>query len=192
MESTSMAKHFLTLQAQRPHYLPAIHSLSQEELWQVTREGKWSIGEHFYHLYLILKMLHTATKYSLFLMPIAKRRRNKPYSTEIHDIYEEYQSKKGQGMRAPGILVPPKKIRFVLNSYDIEQLLINETLALQKLVQNIDEDVAGHIVFPDPIAHYPNLIQAIQLLAIHERHHFNRMEGLLGGKNLKGTIKEIT
>ena len=172
MKSTSMAKHFRTLQAQRAHYLPAIHSLSQEELWRVTREGKWSIGEHFYHLYLILKMLHTATKYFLFLTPIAKMRRNKPFSTEIHDIYEEYQSKKGQGMRAPGILVPPKKIRFVLNSYDIEHLLINETLALQKLVQNIDEDVAGHIVFPDPIAHYPNLIQAIQLLAIHERHHY--------------------
>lgn len=72
MESTNMSKHFLTLQAQRAHYLPAIHSLSQEELWRVTREGKWSIGEHFYHLYLILKMLHTATKYSLFLTPSLK------------------------------------------------------------------------------------------------------------------------
>lgn len=191
MKSTSMAKHFLTLQVQRQHYLPAIHSLSQEEFWRVTREGKWSIGDHFYHLYLILKMLHTVTKYSLYLSPIVKIRRNKPFSTEIHDIYEEYQSKKGQGMRAPGILVPPKKISFVLNSYAIEQLLINETLALQKLVQNIDEDVAGHIVFPDPIAHYPNLIQAIHLLAIHERHHFKMIEGLLGGKNLNGTIKEI-
>ncbi len=75
-------------------------------------------------------------------------------------------------MRAPGILVPPKKIRFTLNSYDIEHLLINETLALQELVKDIEEDVAGHIIFPDPIAHYPNLIQAIQLLAIHERHHY--------------------
>ena len=172
MKSTSMGNHFLTLQEQRAQYLPAIHSLSQEELWRVTRERKWSIGEHFYHLYLILKMLHTATKYSLFLTPFAKMRRNKPFATEIHDIYEEYQSKKGQGMRAPGILVPPKKISFTLNSYDIEHLLINETLALQELVKDIEEDVAGHIIFPDPIAHYPNLIQAIQLLAIHERHHY--------------------
>ena len=63
--------------------------------------GKWSIGEHFYHLYLILKMLHTATKYSLFLTPIAKMRRNKPFSTEIHDIYEEYQSKKDMECEHP-------------------------------------------------------------------------------------------
>lgn len=43
---------------------------------------------------------------------------------------------------------------------------------MQELVKNIEEDIAGHIVFPDPIAHYPNLIQSIQLLAIHEKHHF--------------------
>ncbi|MCS1393306.1 hypothetical protein NXZ77_17185 [Lysinibacillus boronitolerans] len=41
--------------------------------------------------------------------------------------------------------------------------------------------------------HYLQAIHllAIQLLAIHERHHFKMMEGLLGGKNLNGTIKEI-
>ncbi|OXS74040.1 hypothetical protein B1B04_10525 [Lysinibacillus sp. KCTC 33748] len=175
MKSNNMAHHFHTLQEQRTHYLPCIHSLSQEQLWHREKEDKWSIGEHFYHLYLILKMLKTATKFSLLLTPYAKMRRNKPFATEIHDIYDEYKSKKGRGMRAPGILVPPSKIRFTLNSDEIEQLLINETSAMQKLVKNIEEDIAGHIVFPDPIAHYPNLIQSIQLLAIHEKHHFRMM-----------------
>ncbi|MFJ7734623.1 DinB family protein [Lysinibacillus sp. NPDC097231] len=176
MKSNSMAKHFHTLQEQRTHYMPSIHALSQEELWHRKEDGKWSIGEHLYHLYLILKMLKTATKCSLLLTPYAKMRRNKPYATEIHDIYEEYKNKKGRGIRAPGILVPPNKIRFMLNSKEIEQLLLNDTIALQKLVENIEEDVAGHIIFPDPIAHYPNLIQAIQLLAIHEKHHFGIIE----------------
>ncbi|WP_155590019.1 DinB family protein [Lysinibacillus cavernae] len=182
MKSNSMAKHFLTLQEQRTHYLPAIHALSKEELWRRTLEDKWSIGEHFYHLYLIFKMLHKATKYSFFLLPIAKMRRNKPFATEIHNIFEEYQANKGKGMRAPGILVPPKKIRFALSSHDIEQLLLNETLALQQFVKDIEEDIAGHIIFPDPIANYPNLIQAIQLLAIHERHHFEIVGKMIGKK----------
>ncbi len=172
MKSNSMAHHFHTLQEQRAHSLPRIHSLSQEQLWHREHEGKWSIGEHFFHLYLILKMLKNATKFSLLLTPYAKMRRNKPFATEIHDIYEEYKNKKGRGMRAPGILVPPSNIRFTLSSDEIEQLLVNETNAMQKLVKNIEEDIAGHIVFPDPIAHYPNLIQSIQLLAIHEKHHF--------------------
>ncbi|MGE7948136.1 DinB family protein [Lysinibacillus sp. NPDC093688] len=177
MKSNNMAHHFHTLQEQRTHYLPCIQSLSQEQLWHREKEEKWSIGEHFYHLYLILKMLKTATKFSLLLTPYAKMRRNKPFATEIHDIYEEYKNKKGRGMRAPGILVPPSKIRFTLNSDEIEQLLVNETSAMQELVKNIEEDIAGHIVFPDPIAHYPNLIQSIQLLAIHEKHHFRMIEG---------------
>lgn len=175
MKSNSMAHHFHLLQEQRAHYVPCIHSLSEEQLWHRENEGRWSIGEHFYHLYLILKMLKTATKLSLLLTPYAKMRRNKPYATEIHDIYEEYKNKKGRGMRAPGILVPPSKIRFTLSSDEIEQLLVNETSAMKEIVKNIEEDIAGHIVFPDPIAHYPNLIQSIQLLAIHEKHHFTIM-----------------
>jgi len=176
MKSNSMATHFHTLQEQRVHYLPYIQSLPQNQLWHREVEGKWSIGEHFYHLYLILKMLKTATKCSLLLTPYAKIRRNKPFATEIHDVYEEFKNKKGRGMRAPAILVPPKKIRFVLNSDEIEQLLITETSAMKELVKDIEENIAGHIVFPDPLAHYPNLIQSIQLLAIHEKHHFRIME----------------
>lgn len=55
---------------------------------------------------------------------------------------------------------------------ELERLLLNETNEIKALVKNIEEDIAGHIVFLDPIAKYPNLIQAIQLLAIHEKHHF--------------------
>lgn len=176
MKSHSIAKYFLLLEEQRTRYLPAIRTLSQEELWHRPYENKWSIGEHFYHLYLIFKMLNVVTKYTLFFTPIAKIQRNKPFATEIHDIYAAYPLKKGKGMPAPKILLPPKKICFVLSGCDIEHKLVHETLTLQKLVKDIEEDIAGHIRFPDPVAHYPNLIQAIQLLAIHEQQHFNIME----------------
>lgn len=63
-----------------------------------------------------------------------------------------------------------------MNVTQLEQLLTRETDEIKKLVQNIEENIAGHIVFLDPIAHYPNLIQSIQLLAIHEKHHFMIME----------------
>jgi len=72
LKSDSMMKHFHTLQEQRAHYMPSIHELSQKELWYRSEEGKWSIGEHFYHLYLILRMLKTATKCSLLLIPTQK------------------------------------------------------------------------------------------------------------------------
>lgn len=113
----------------------------------------------------------------MFPIPL---RRNKPFATEIHNIYEEYKIKNGKGMKAPGILVPSQNFQYSLSGKDIEQFLINDTMDMTKLVEGIEEDIAGHIIFPDPIALYPNLIQAIQLLAIHERHHFEITERLIG------------
>lgn len=176
MKSESMSKHFHTLTQQRDQFTLDIKSLSQEQLWYQKEEGKWSIGEHVYHLYLILRMVKVATKFSFVLIPYAKMRRNKPFVTEIHDIFEEFGQRKGRGMKAPWILVPPKKIRYSMNGKDLEQLLLDETNEMRALVQHIEEDIAGHIVFFDPVAKYPNLIQAIQLLAIHEKHHFTIIE----------------
>ncbi|MEH7458292.1 DinB family protein [Bacillus sp. JJ1127] len=176
MKSENIAKHFHTLHQQRSQFLPKIQSLSQEELWYRNEDGKWSIGEHFYHLYLIARMLKVAIKFSFVLFPYAKMRRNAPFATEIHDIFAEFKEKKGRGMNAPFILVPPKKIYHSMNGEELERLLVNETNAIQAFVKNIEEDIAGHIVFLDPIAKYPNLIQAIQLLAIHEKHHFAIIE----------------
>ncbi|MDM5190306.1 DinB family protein [Bacillus sp. DX4.1] len=172
MKSESISKHFHALHQQRCQFLPKIQLLSQEKLWYRKEDGKWSIGEHLYHLYLILRMLKVATKFSLVLIPYAKMKRNTLFTTEIHDIYAEFKEKNGRGMKAPWILVPSKKIRHSMDGKELERLLLNETNEIKALVKNIEEDIAGHIVFLDPIAKYPNLIQAIQLLAIHEKHHF--------------------
>ncbi|WP_144559548.1 DinB family protein [Bacillus thuringiensis] len=172
MKSENIAKHFQTLHVQRNEFLPHLHSLSQEQLWYRSKNGKWSIGEHYYHLYLIARMLKVAIKFSFPLIPYAKLRRNTPFETDIHDIYAEYKEKHGRGMKAPWILIPSKNVYHSMNVTELEELLARETDEIKKLVQNIEENIAGHIVFLDPIAHYPNLIQSIQLLAIHEKHHF--------------------
>lgn len=109
MKSENISKHFHTLHVQRNEFLPHLHSLSQEQLWYRKEDKKWSIGEHFYHLYLIAKMLKVAIKFSLTLIPYAKLRKNAPFATDIHDIYAEYKEKHGKGMKAPWILIPSKK-----------------------------------------------------------------------------------
>lgn len=109
MKSENISKHFHTLHVQRNQFLPKLHSLSHEQLWYRQEDGKWSIGEHFYHLYLIARMLKVAIKFSFTLIPYAKLRKNAPFATDIHDIYAEYKEKHGRGMKAPWILIPSKK-----------------------------------------------------------------------------------
>ncbi|PEA55443.1 hypothetical protein CON64_08645 [Bacillus pseudomycoides] len=179
MKSESISRHFQTLQQQRHCFFQKVQGISNEQLWQ-QKEGKWSIGEHLYHLYLITRMLKVATKLSFVLIPYAKMRRKKTFHNQIHDIYAEYKEKHGKGMKAPFILVPPKKVIHTLNKEELMRLLLNETNRLRELVENIEEDIAGHIIFFDPLASYPNLIQGIQLLVIHEEHHYKIIEKYYG------------
>ncbi|RHW34001.1 DinB family protein [Lysinibacillus yapensis] len=173
MKSQSMRNHFLTLRQQRDSLVSELEYLSMAQLWERPNEEKWSIGESIYHLYLMAKMLRVA---AIITIPCAKfyarRMKNKPFDRDINDIYGEYKEKRGRGMKAPFILNPPKKICHTMDFKELNCLLIDETKELSKLVENIDEEIAGHIVFLDPMANYPNLIQAVQLLAIHEAHHF--------------------
>lgn len=177
MKSRSMKKHFETLEQQRHMLFPVLESLSFNQLWERPKPNKWSIGEAMYHLYLITRMLRVAAQITIPSMKLfAQMRRNKPFETETYDIYKEYQQKNKRGMKAPFILDPPKKIHRSLNFSELINLLHVETNNIARMVENIDEDIAGHIIFFDPIAHHPNLIQAVQLLAIHEAHHFRIIE----------------
>ncbi|MDC2867046.1 DinB family protein [Bacillus sp. BP-3] len=178
MKSESILHHFQILQQQRHCFFQKIEDISSEQLWH-QKEGKWSIGEHLYHLYLITRMLKVATKLSFVLIPYAKMRRKKSFQNQIHDIYAEYKEKHGKGMKAPFILVPPKKVSHALNKEELLVLLLNETNRLKELVENIEEGIAGHIIFFDPLANYPNLIQGIHLLAIHEEHHYKLIEKIM-------------
>lgn len=175
MKSNSINHHFQTLQKQREEFFPKIQDISNEQLW-VRKEGKWSIGENLYHLYLITRMLKVATKFSFVLKPYAKMRRKKPFPIEMNNVFSEYKEKKGRGMKAPFILIPPKKVIGTLHQEELIQLLSEETNTLKEVVANVEEEVAGHIIFFDPIANYPNLIQSIHLLAMHEEHHYKLIE----------------
>lgn len=57
MKSESLSKYFHTLNRQRDPVMLRIQSLPQEKLWDRKEDGKWSIGEHLCHLYLMIRML---------------------------------------------------------------------------------------------------------------------------------------
>ncbi|GAA0310594.1 hypothetical protein GCM10008924_30250 [Gracilibacillus halotolerans] len=109
------------------------------------------------YIYLMMKWFRRLSKiYVLITKPVAALQRNKTYLTGSANVYEAYQDKNKKPMKAP----------FMLAELD------KETKLLKLIVENIDDDIAGHIRFVDPLANHPNLIQSIDLLGIHEQHHF--------------------
>ncbi|WP_164669725.1 DinB family protein [Virgibacillus doumboii] len=148
--------------------------LNFDVAWQRPLPDKWSIDETMYHLVLMVRMFRRfSVVYVPAMLPVALLRKKKPYKTEIHDIYKEYNQQKKRPMNAPFLIKPPSNVSDKWRFEDIKDLLELETARLKSNLKNIEEDVAGQIYYPDPIAGYPNLVQCIHLLAIHEQHHFN-------------------
>ncbi|ENH97262.1 hypothetical protein J416_06500 [Gracilibacillus halophilus YIM-C55.5] len=172
MKSPNMQKHFRKLHEQREEINGELANF-QHQKWIRPYEDKWSWGETYYHLYLMIKWFRRISKcYTPLSIPTAILRKHKPYETHSIDAFTKYKEKNKKPMKAPFILVPPKNIRYRVNFDSLIEALDNETKQLERQVSNISDNVAGHIRFLDPIANYPNLIQSIDLLGIHEKHHF--------------------
>lgn len=62
-----------------------------------------------------------------------------------------------------------------MNVTQLEELLTRETNEIKTRSKYRRKYCRAYRIL-DPIAHYPNLIQSIQLLAIHEKHHFMSMK----------------
>ncbi|ATP42415.1 hypothetical protein CSE16_09400 [Solibacillus sp. R5-41] len=167
-----MKKYFNVIYEQREEFANELKNYNNKE-WERPLEDKWSFGETYYHLYLMVRLFRQLNKPFLpIAMPIATIRRGKSYKFHSEDIYTEYKEKHNKPMKAPFVIVPPKDIKEKISFKWLVNELDIETRYLEKMLSNINDNVAGHIRYPDPIAHYPNLIQCIDLLGIHEKQHF--------------------
>ena len=170
-------KHFQSLEEERAYFYQDM-GISPEEAWRKPRPEKWSVGETVYHLYLLARLLRMASSiYIPIAYPVAYLKRKKAYISTIQDIYKNYRLDNGKPMPAPSVLVPPSGLAEKYNFTEIQNLLDVETGRLKRKLAHIPDDIAGHIRFPDPIANYPNVIQSVQLLGIHEKHHFTIVKG---------------
>ncbi|SHF66532.1 DinB family protein [Ornithinibacillus halophilus] len=171
--SNNFEDYFDRIQEQRKSFYQEMDS-NVEDVWERPYPNKWSVAETVYHLYLLLRLFRRfSVIYMPIMYPLAVLRKNKPYPTDMNNIYIEYHQKKKKPMNAPLLLNPPKNLPRKKNYDEIKKLLERETNLLKANVLPMDERIAGQIYYPDPVAHHPNLPQSIQLIGIHEQHHFN-------------------
>lgn len=172
MKSKKIQSYFDLIEIQRDVFYQDIMNEIKDP-WKRPQADKWSVGETIYHLMLLARLVRKFSSiYLPVMMPYGHLRKKRLYKTEIHNIYEAYNHVKKRPMRAPFLLVPPGILSQKYNFADVQELLRTETAQLKIKLSGIDEHVAGQIKYPDPIAHYPNIIQSVHLLAIHEQHHF--------------------
>ncbi|WP_080871993.1 hypothetical protein [Oceanobacillus timonensis] len=128
---------------------------------------KWSVAESIYHCYLLLKLTRLTSAYYL---PVARiymklrRPKVKRYNGEMSNIYRK------KTMKAPFILKPKMKREYTL--IELRELLEAETEKLKNCVAYLTKEQCYWIKYPDPVPAYPNVVQVVKLLRIHEEHHY--------------------
>ncbi len=153
-------------------------SIFINELNKHVEQDKWSVGEVIFHCYLLLKLTRQFSKY---YVPIAKHcvaliPNRTSYNNDMHNIYA------GKTMKAPFILTPKLNVEYHLQ--DLFDLLETETELLKEHVGLLNDQQVQKIRFPDPVPNYPNVVQVIKLLYIHEKHHYE----VVSARNMKYNI----
>ncbi|MFD1415828.1 DinB family protein [Oceanobacillus jeddahense] len=128
---------------------------------------KWSVAESIYHCYLLLKLTRVTTAYYVPVARVYMRLRRpkvKRYIDEMPNIY------RGKTMKAPFILKPKMKRDYTL--IELRELLEEETEKMKHSVDHLTQKECYWIRYPDPVPKYPNVVQVVKLLRIHEEHHY--------------------
>ncbi|CAM4333245.1 DinB family protein [Lacicoccus alkaliphilus] len=129
---------------------------------------KWSIGEVIYHCYLLVKFTR---QFSQIYLPAARAAvkiggmKAEEHDDHMDNIYA------GPTMKAPKILEPDMGREY--SKGELRLMLEEETEKLKVLVQDLTDTEAYTIRYPDPVPDYPNIVQAMKVGLIHEKHHYN-------------------
>lgn len=160
-------KVFTELEALRNEYFktPEFNG----EIHKRIEDDKWSIEEVLYHCYLLLKLTRQASEVYLPAGKIVLKlspSKPKEYNGYMYNIYAGPTP-----MPAPRILIP--KVNNDYSKGELRLMLERETEKMKQLVEKLTKDEAYWITYPDPVPNYPNVVQTVKLLKIHEAHHYN-------------------
>lgn len=176
--SPSLHEGFATLDAQREIFFPILERAAATAVWRRPTDADWAVGDTLLHLCKTMQVYRLLIIVSWpVLFPIACLFRNRPFERSTADIFAEYQAA-GKRMRATRVLVPRRADQLPSAQRLCEQLKA-ETSRMRDTLAGMTDGLAGHFRIFDPGVGSPNLIQRVQLLGFHERHHFKIMEGLL-------------
>lgn len=160
------------LDEQRESLLRRLGNLPEAVLWYRPGPKVWSIGEHLDHT----RVLNCCTRrlviaYYPIAWPCARLFRNRPYKTEIDDVYK----RPGFPMSVGWIWPPKYKPSRPVSQAFLHDGLRDEHTAFRRFYAAHDERILGPIVLADPVIGALNLVQWLRVQAYHDAHHYERV-----------------
>lgn len=161
---------------QRSELFADLDGISEELLWQRPSEEEWSIGENLDHLRVINSSTLTLFKITWgLLFPLAKLRYDRPYETDIDNVYK----RPGFPLNTGWIWSPKYKPGRPTTLDVLKNNLAEVHLEVREFYTGKDEDYLGHVSLYDPVMGWLNLIRALRVGLYHDELHVEQIQDVL-------------
>lgn len=179
----AVAAHLERMHAQRRAIVEALATVPEERLWLRPTPKKWSPGEHLDHTRVLNRSFRRLTSLtwpvvSLLptLLPWARRRLERPYPTDIDDVYQRPSTPSWVGFLWSPKRTPSRPASLA----ELEGALAEEHDAIERCYAGKPEPLLGHVTAWDPAIGRLNLVQALRVVVHHDQHHYSAVRRQLG------------
>lgn len=158
------------LDSQRKSAFAVIQGLSDAQLWRRPAPGAWSIGEMLEHNAMVFASFLPFMRISWnVLHGWARKRRRRPYATEIEDVYRKASFPMWVGF----LWTPRHNLRNPVPLAQLEQKMESLHGEVRAFYTGKDEDLLGNVYLYDPLLGRANLIVALRVGIHHDQLHFD-------------------
>lgn len=173
----AVQKHLDRLDAQRETVLASLEGIDEARLWLRPGPRDWSIGQNLDHAWIVLRSFRRFFSAAWpAMLPLAHLRGNRPYQTEIDDVYARPGFPLGVGWMWP----PRHSAEHPAPLSTLKEAIEAEHHRVHLFYEGKDERLLGHTILWDPAIGVLNLVQALHVGVHHDAHHFATVYRLLG------------
>ena len=158
------------LHSQREAAFTALHGLTDAQIWQRPAPKEWSIGEILDHNSLLLVSTYHIVRWVWKLNGwYGRLRRNRPYATEIEDLYRSPRFPHWVGF----LWTPRHNIRRPVLMDALKGKIRTLHEDIRKFYEGKDEDILGNLYLYDPWFGWYNLIVTLRIGVYHDQLHYD-------------------
>lgn len=170
MNSKAVSSYLALLDSQRESVFTALDGITDEQLWQRPSPKEWSIGEILDHNYLLFASFHPVVQRIWdWLGWYGRLRRNRPYVTEIEDLYRSPKFPQWVGFMWTPRYNDRKPVSLEMLKKEMRDLHAN----VRAFYEGKEEDVLGNLYLYDPLFGWCNLIVTLRIGIYHDQLHFD-------------------
>ena len=167
---THVAPQYLDLMdSQRELAFAALDGLTDAQLWQRPAPKEWSIGEILDHNFLLTASFYSAVNWIWKLNGwYGRLRRNRPYKTEIEDLYRSPNFPHWVGF----LWTPRHNTRKPASLDTLKSETKDLHMKIHIFYESKDEEVLGNLYLYDPVFGRCNFIVTLRIGIYHDQLHY--------------------